>query len=306
MKPLFSLLFLLLLTSSTLFAQDQNSLSPAAKIIQPSQGRVALLTNQDLIELLQAKLTPEEMIAKIKAGPANFDTSEAGLRALREAGLSDTVITAMMQAEKSQSSSTAPVSAPLEEHEIEKPQSEKPEQILVPAGTQLDVEAAYTVSSLDVKPGDLISFRVLVPIKIDGRTVIEIGALLTGRVIVAKRGAHWGHGGRLCWAMQDVLAVDGTRLPIRPEAQLGSDIAGADKRGSKGNQNTNTSNSVKGTSHSREVMTRALIAGAIFPPLAPLGLIHGFKRGENAVLPEGRRFLAFIGNNATVTIDSKR
>lgn len=305
MKPLFSLLFVLLLASSTSFAQDQNSSSPAAKTIQPSQGRVAPLTNQDLIELLQAKLTPEEMIVKIKAGPANFDTSEAGLRALREAGLSDTVITAMMRAEKSESSSTGPVSAP-EGHEIEKPPSEKSEQIVVPAGTQLDVEAAYTVSSLDVKSGDLISFRVLVPIKIDGRTVIERGALLTARVIVAKRGAHWGHSGRLSWAMQDVLAVDGTRLPIKPEAQLGSDMAGADKRGSKSNQNTNTSNSVKGTSHSREVMTRALIAGAIFPPLAPLGLIHGFKRGENAVLPEGRRFLAFVGNNTTVTVETRR
>lgn len=302
MKRVVSLLIILASLATMVAAQS----GVAAKNIQQSQSRVAPLTNQDLIELLQAKLTPDEMIAKIKSLPADFDTSDAGLRALKDAGLPEAVIAAMMQVGKSGSISPVPNSAPLETKEVEKQQPEEPKQIVVPAGTQLDVEAAYTVNSLDVKAGDLISFRVLVPIKIDGRTVIERGALLTARVVVAKRGGHWGHGGRLTWIMQDVLAVDGTRLPIQPEGQMGSDelskTVDGKKPGSRSNENTNTSNSVKGTSHSKEVMTRAIIAGALFPPLAPLGLIHGFKRGENAILPEGRRFFAFVGGNAKVTV----
>ena len=110
--------------------------------------------------------------------------------------------------------------------------------------------------------------------------------------------------------MQDVVAVDGTRLPVRPEGQTGSEelskTPGGDKRSGKHSESANPSNSVKGTSHSGEVITKAIIAGAIFPPLAPLGLIQGFKRGENAVLPEGKRFLAFVGSNATVTVGSQR
>lgn len=307
MKSLFSLLFGVLLSATTSFAQDGTPPPLAAKNIQQSQSHVAPLTNQDLIELHQAGLTPEEMIAKIKSSPANFDISDSGLRALKDAGLPDVVIAAVMKIEKSGAISTGPGS--LELPEQSKSESEKLEQITIPAGTQLDVEAAYTVNSLDVKPGDLISFRVLVPIKVDGHTVIDKGALVTARVVVAKRGAHWGHAGRLSWTMQDVLGVDGTRLPIQPESQMGSDelskASGGDKR-HKSNENINTSNSVKGTSHSREVMTRVLISGALFPPLAPIGLIHGFKRGENAVLPEGRRFFAFVGSNAKVTVLSRR
>jgi hypothetical protein len=50
-------------------------------------------------------------------------------------------------------------------------------------------------------------------------------------------------------------------LPIRPEGLAGSDEAGKPSGGSarngKRNDNTNTSNSVKGTSHSGEVITKA-------------------------------------------------
>ncbi|MCU1264669.1 MAG: hypothetical protein JWM21_987 [Acidobacteria bacterium] len=307
MKLLFSPLFLLLLSSTASFAQVESSPPPAVKSIQQSQDHAAPLTNQDLVELLQARMTPDEMIAKIKSSPANFDISEPALRALRDAGLPDAVIAAMMRLEKSGSISTVANSAPPPDRlELERQQ---PEQIVVPAGTQLDVEAAYTVDSLHVKAGDLISFRVLVPIMIDGRTVIEKGALVTARVDLAKRGGHWGHAGRLSWTMQDVVAVDGTRLPIRPEGPAGSDELGKPARSArsgKRNDNANTSNSVKGTSHSAEVITKAIIPGILFPPLAPLGLIHGFRRGENAVLPEGKRFLAFMSSNANVTVESKR
>ncbi|HEX7722353.1 MAG TPA: hypothetical protein VF397_09355, partial [Pyrinomonadaceae bacterium] len=69
----------------------------------------------------------------------------------------------------------------------------------IPAGTPLEIETAYTVSSLDVRPEELISFRVIVPIRVDGQTVIEKNSLVTGRVVQAKRGQHWGKAGKLSW-----------------------------------------------------------------------------------------------------------
>src|SRR6266576_3139120 len=53
-------------------------------------------------------------------------------------------------------------------------------ELKIPAGTPVEVEAAYTVDSRDVRPNDLISFRILVPIKVDGVTVIEKQSLVTG------------------------------------------------------------------------------------------------------------------------------
>jgi hypothetical protein len=54
---------------------------------------------------------------------------------------------------------------------------------------------------------------------------------------------------------------------------------------------------VKGTSHTGEVAAHAIFAGALFPPLALMG---GFRRGDNAVLREGRRFVVAVGKETTV------
>ena len=92
--------------------------------------------------------------------------------------------------------------------EVNPKQAGQPIPIKIPAGTPIEVEVAYTVNSLDIKPGELVSFRVLIPIMVDGVTAIEKGALVTARVTVAKRGGHWGKAGRLAWSMEDVVAAD--------------------------------------------------------------------------------------------------
>ena len=56
---------------------------------------------------------------------------------------------------------------------------------------------------------------------------------------------------------------------------------------------------VKGTSHTGEVAAMTIMSGVLFPPLA---LMSGFKRGENAVLREGRRFVVAVGKDATVKV----
>lgn len=162
-------------------------------------------------------------------------------------------------------------------------------EVKIPAGTPLEIETAYTVSSLDVKPEELISFRVVVPLKVDGVTVIEKDSLVTGRVIEAKRGGHWGRAGKLSWIMQDVVAVDLTRVPL----QARNDLPQAKDR-------------VTGTSHSGEVATRMIVFGTLLWPIAPIVLINGFKRGENAVLPEGKRFIVFVKSDTTVRIRIER
>ena len=165
-------------------------------------------------------------------------------------------------------------------------------EVKLPAGTIIDIESAYTVSSLDLKPNEYLSFRVLIPVKIDGFTVIERDALVTGRVVEAKRGGHWGKAGRLSWTMVDVVAVDGTRPPVRSQKDL------PDGR-----------NGIKGTSHGAEVATKTIVLGALMAPLfpiAPLALMSGFKRGESAVLPEGKRFVVFVQSDTVVKVSANR
>jgi len=161
-------------------------------------------------------------------------------------------------------------------------------EIKIPAGTPLDIQATHSVSSMDAKTGDLISFRVLVPVKVGDSIVIGGNALVTGRIAKAKRAGHWGKAGKLSWTMQDVVAVDLTRVSL---------TANADYPGGQ--------QGVAGQSHGGEVATRTLVMGALLAPTivgAPLALMHGFKRGEQAVLPEGKRFVVYVQKDTIVRI----
>lgn len=161
-------------------------------------------------------------------------------------------------------------------------------EIKIPAGTPLDIQVTHTVSSLDAKVGDLISFRVLVPVKLSDAIVIGGNALVTGRIAKAKRAGHWGKAGKLAWTMQDVVAVDLTRVSLTANP----DFPGGQQ-------------AVTGQSHGAEVATRTVVMGALLAPtivLGPLALMQGFKRGEQAVLPEGKRFVVYVQKDTVVRI----
>jgi len=162
-------------------------------------------------------------------------------------------------------------------------------ELKIPAGTSLEIEAAYTVSSLDVRPNELISFRVIVPIKIDGVTVIERYSLVNGRVTQAKRGGHWGKAGKLAWMMQDVVAADLTRVTLTAQQNLPSG-----------------QNGISGTSHGGEVAAKTIVFGALLFPISPLALMSGFKRGEDAILPQGKRFVVYVANDTKVKVPTER
>ena len=169
-------------------------------------------------------------------------------------------------------------------------QAQDKRQVKVPAGTSLEIEAAHTVISVNVRPNDYLSFRVLVPIKIDDVIVIEKDALVTGRVVESKRGGRWGKAGKLSWIMTDVVAVDLSRVPV----QVSNDLP--DNR-----------NRIRGISHGGEVAARAAVLGALFPPAAAIGVIGGaFKRGGDAILPEGKRFVIYVQKDTDVTVPAQR
>ena len=146
----------------------------------------------------------------------------------------------------------------------------------IPDGTPVEIEAPYTFSSMDFKAEDKISFRVVDAVKTDGVTVIEQGATATGLVEKAKRGGHWGKAGTFVWTMRTVTAVDGSQVPVRA-----------------------TSVRLRGDSKGAKVATAMIITGAVMPLIAPLALLHGFKRGENAYIPAGKRYTLFVESNPT-------
>jgi len=154
-------------------------------------------------------------------------------------------------------------------------QSESPAKI--PDGTQVDIEAPYRINSMEFKANDKISFRVVNPVKVNGVTAIEQGATATARIEKAKRGGHWGKAGLFVFTIQSVTAVDGSQIPLRAvNVRLRGDSKGA------------------------KVATAMVITGALMPLIAPVALLHGFKRGRDAYIPAGKRYSVFIDNSATI------
>jgi hypothetical protein len=277
-----SLLLSLLIAHQALAIPTPARPQEAVKTIQPSQETAARsLINADVLALVESGLAPDVIVAKIKSSACNFETTPAALEKLKSGGVPEAVILAMLGASGAASAATAPPAAAA----ASTPAVNAPPQSLrvkLARGTPLDVEMAYTISSQEVRAGELLSFRVVNPVMVDGAVVVAVGATATARVVKASRGGHWGRAGRIAWTMQDVTAVDGTRIPLTTEGRIVGDSKGA------------------------KVATQVIITGALLPLIAPVALLHGFKRGENAVIPAGKRFQVSVSSDATVAVRPPR
>ena len=276
-RPL-SALFLTILAFHAAAAQPQH----AAKIVQPSEGGATLaqsgrpvqsaqparpLTNADVLGMVEAKLASEVIVEKIKGSPCDFDTSPEALRGLKEAGVPDALLLVMVMSPKCNPQPPTP------------PQPRVP--VSVPVGTTVELETAYTINSQLTRKGDAISFRVVNPVIVGGQVAIEKGAIATALVTKSERGGHWGRAGRIAWTMKEVTAADGSRIPLQFSGRTVGDSKGA------------------------KVATQMVVMGALLWPIAPVVLFHGFKRGENAIVPEGKRFDASVFAPATVHVTAR-
>jgi hypothetical protein len=222
--------------------------------------------------MLDAELPTEAIVAKIKSSRAPLDTSPAVLKRLRDAGAPDAVITAMLATPAADAlgeagAGVAAKAAPPEEHA----------PVKLPAGVPVELEMAHTIDSMTTRTNDLVSFRVVNPVIVGGVTVIAQGATATARVVKAERNGHFGRAGRITWEMKEVTAVDGTRVTL---AATGHEVG--DSKGAK---------------------VAATMALAV---LSPFALAAGFKRGENAVVPEGKRYAATVRAESVVNAAVRR
>jgi hypothetical protein len=80
---------------------------------QPEDSDPNVLTNDKIAKMANAKLGDAVILGKIKTSQCNFDTSTDALIKLKQAGVSDTVLQAMIEAGASTSASTSAPEQPL-------------------------------------------------------------------------------------------------------------------------------------------------------------------------------------------------
>lgn len=249
---------LLMVAVLSTLALAHPSVYPAVQTQEAAAG--SELTNKDVLAMLRSGLSTEIVVAKIKASPGKFDTSSAGLTELKSFNVPDPVILAMVEKSTATPPPTTVFTGP-------------PVDVKVPDGTEIEIQLTNTLSGKTAKIGDVVDFTVLRPVEINGVTIFERNASGRARVTTAKKSGRWGRAGKLEWAMQDILAIDGNRVPARfTKRELGDSKGG----------------------------TVAVAAVATTVLLGPLGLLWGLKKGQQAIIPAGNRYSVFVHGDTTI------
>jgi hypothetical protein len=254
MKKLVSAILLLSLSLSAMaFPTQDPPATPDPNAVKP-QTVSTPLTNKDVIEMIKAGLAADVVVAKIKSSATSFDTGPTALAELKAANVPDAVMLAMVNGP---TTTAATADAPVD----------------VRDGTEVEIQLKNNASGEELKIGDIVDFVVVQPVQIDGVTVFEKDGAARARITTAKRAGHWGKAGKLEWAMQDVLAADGTRIPARfTQRQVGDSKGGT--------------------------VAVAAVATTVF--LGPVGLLWGLKKGKPAIIPAGNRYKVFVSGDVKV------
>jgi serine/threonine-protein kinase len=177
------------------------SAPPAAQVIASPD---APLTNDSILEMTQAKVSPDVMIGQIHASKTNFNLSAAEVIRLSKAGVPAAVIEAM----RNPTAEPAPVAAPVT----------TPPTIDIPVvlGDALPIRLTLAEDIPgDALEGDPVRFRVAHDVRVEDTVAIPKGAEAIGVIVDGAKKKILGIGGKMTFRLESVTAVDGRKVTIR-------------------------------------------------------------------------------------------
>lgn len=252
-------------------------LLPVSSIETPGQARkgqprsTRILRNRDVLQMVRTGMKSDLIIANILTSSCNFDIFPPVLDDLKRRGVPENVLQVM---------SVVP-NGPPNLPEANGTSSTPPVQIAtvkMPKGLQVPVETLYPVSSKDFKVNNTIAFSVVRPVFIDGVLAIPRGTIARAKIIRLRKAGMWGRGGALTFEMEQIVAIDGTRIPV----QLTAAAYGGNRSGVL-------------------AVGAAATSALIFPYTAPAAIVWGFKKGDDAVVRGNKEFAAVIETETEVT-----
>lgn len=262
MKKIISLSLALLLTQSAFYF----AVSPINVAAQTQET----LNNIKVIDMVKTGLSQPLIIAKIKASKGNYDTSTTAIKQLKDAGISDAIILAMLQ-----SGSSVGKTDNNDSSSNNNSNQSSGEKIVLQDGTPLKLRVGRTMSSADAKTGETVDFEVLEEVKVGDFIVIPRNGTALGTVTRAKPKGRMGKGGKLDINIDSVRLANGEKVALRAVKET------------KGGGSTGA-------------MTGAIVASSIlFFPAAPFFLL---MKGKDITIPKGTEITAYV--NGDITLDS--
>lgn len=145
----------------------------------------------------------------------------------------------------------------------------------IPKGTLIRIELLTELNSEKSQLNDVVRYRVLDDVTIEGKIAIPAGSEGQGRITAVTGAGRLGQDGRVQVDFGSVLAMDSTPVPIH-----------LDERATERNK-------------SLELAAGASIAGIIL--LGPIGLTAGyFVQGREHVVPQGSVFYVEVARDTQV------
>jgi hypothetical protein len=223
------------------------------------------LTNEDIVSMTKQGFDTPLIVKAIETGDGNFDTSTQALVELKNAGVSQDVMAAMLSARGSEPSASAEaVHGAVTASNgsiagISKRTCSPREGCLLREGDQVSLKFANAISSKTAADGDTVEFVLDDDLKVGDTLVVQKNAHALATVTNAKKAGMMGKGGELNVQLQYLVAGD-NRIRIR---------------GTKGREG--------------ESKTGATVALTVL--FGPIGLI---KHGKNVEIPAGTPLVAYV------------
>jgi hypothetical protein len=98
-------------------------------------------------------------------------------------------------------------------------------KVKIPYGTSVNVQFSKVISPEEYNVGDSVNLVVVSDVKVEGYTVIKQGAMARAEVTVSKKRNFFGIPAEIGVRAKNVMAVDGTLVPI----EFSKSLKGKDK-----------------------------------------------------------------------------
>jgi hypothetical protein len=147
--------------------------------------------------------------------------------------------------------------------------------VMVPGGTEVDVQLTEPISSSTANVGDTFGFRAVSDVVVNGWIIVAKGAPGVGEVLTVDRAGSHGHPGSLALQMDWVFATDGEKLAL-----------------------TNQRTTQEGESKAGVSSTMTILSYVF---LGPVGLFaHNFVKGRDVVVDDTHTFQEYVSNTVHV------
>jgi hypothetical protein len=175
----------------------------------PEKHGASLLTNQGVIDMVEAHVPDAIVIGHIQASKTKFDLSTHGIIDLSKAEVPAAVIEAMHKAAAGAPAAVAAVDP------------EGTRRVGVIGGVPFQITLMEDVPN-DPADGLELHFHAAKDYEVDGAVVIAKGATVTGEVLAADKNGHPRRRDRTMFRLMEADAVDGTKLKVTAAPGRGS------------------------------------------------------------------------------------